>query len=160
MRQKACASVAVRKQPLTFCWHGYLLQGRARMTRLPTGLALPGLAQRARLFDRTITRRGLAAVAAKGDIWTRYTPGGSSQPLALVLDPQGTCLYRLLPLMACSPLVDGCALVVFYASEAHGATQCSLERFAYLRQAARPRVAALTQPEGHHSQHYRITEAF
>ena len=45
---------------------GHLLQCRARMTRLSTGLSLRGLAQRARLFDTTITRGGLATVAAIG----------------------------------------------------------------------------------------------
>ena len=41
---------------------GHLLQCRARMTRLSTGLSLRGPAQRARLFNKTITRGGLATV--------------------------------------------------------------------------------------------------
>ena len=47
-------------------WLGHLVQRRAWMPRLPTGLSLRGLAQRTRLCDQTLTRGGLAAVTALG----------------------------------------------------------------------------------------------
>jgi hypothetical protein len=43
---------------------GHLLQGRARMIRLPTRLFARSLPQRAGLFGRAVTRRRLTTVAA------------------------------------------------------------------------------------------------
>lgn len=68
-------------------WLGHLLQRRVRMPWLPTGLSLRGLAQRARLFDNTITRGGLAAVAALGGqaVFQCCDPGMELHDLLLLL---------------------------------------------------------------------------
>jgi hypothetical protein len=66
---------------------GHLLQRRAWMARLASGLSARGLTQRTRRFCKTVTGRGLAAVAAiRGQlIFERLDPCPQLRDLRLLL---------------------------------------------------------------------------
>ena len=68
---------------------GHLLQRRAWMARLASGLSARGLTQRTRRFCKTVTGRGLAAVAAiRGQlIFERLDPLPATPRSALVAGP-------------------------------------------------------------------------